>query len=245
MHTARQIADTLRERINSGELAPNARLPGEPALVREYGVAKETARRALDMLVSEGLAIRKRGSGTYVRGFRPIRRVANRRLAQASWASGRSIWSVDIGERPLSVVNLRIEEEAAAPGHVARVLNLEEGALVTVRDRVYVVDGKPVQAATSYLPASLVRGSAITQPDTGPGGVYARLAELGHRPVRFVEESRARMPSADEVSRLALAAGTPVIEIYRTALTDDDRAVEMSHMLLDAGSYVLEYHLDS
>lgn len=242
--TARQIADGLRERIRSGDLAPGARLPGEPALVREHGVAKETARRALTLLVSEGLAVRKRGSGTYVREFRPIRRVANRRLAQEGWAAGRSIWDADLGDRPLSVVDLKVYEEAA-PAHVARVLGLATGATVVVRDRRFVVEGEPVQSATSYLPADLVRGTAIAQPDTGPGGTYARLADLGLKPVHFTEELRARMPSQQEIEQLHLSEGTPVVEICRTAFTETGQAVEMNRMLLDAGVYVMEYHLTS
>ncbi|MGW2325704.1 GntR family transcriptional regulator [Streptomyces sp. NPDC001700] len=240
--TARQIADDLRERIRSGELSPGARLPGEPALVRQYGVAKETARRALTLLVSEGLAVRRRGSGTYVREFQPIRRVANRRLAQEGWTQGRSIWSVDLGERPMTVTGLRVYE-APAPDDVARALDLEEGTSVVIRDRLFVVEGEPVQAAVSYLPAELVRESAIAQEDTGPGGTFARLAELGAKPVRFVEELRARMPSQDETERLHLAEGTPVVEIYRTALTEEGKPVEVNRMLLDAGVYVMEYHV--
>ncbi|QKV93206.1 GntR family transcriptional regulator [Streptomyces sp. NA02950] len=240
--TAKQIADDLRERIRSGALAPGARLPGEPALVRQYGVAKETARRALTLLVTEGLAVRRRGSGTYVREFQPIRRVANRRLAQEGWTEGRSIWSADIGERPMTVTGLRVYE-ALAPDDVARALGLEDGAPVVIRDRLFVVEGEPVQAAVSYLPADLVRESAIAQEDTGPGGTYARLAELGAKPVRFVEELRARMPSQDETERLHLAEGTPVVEIYRTALTVEGKPVEVNRMLLDAGVYVMEYHV--
>lgn len=38
--TARQIADDLRARIESGELVPGDRLPGEPSLVKTYGVAR-------------------------------------------------------------------------------------------------------------------------------------------------------------------------------------------------------------
>ncbi|CAL9294118.1 HTH-type transcriptional repressor NagR [Streptomyces sp. SudanB25_2051] len=240
--TAREIADELRERIRSGELRPGARLPGEPALVKQYGVAKETARRALTLLVTEGLAVRRKGSGTYVREFQPIRRVANKRLAHEAWGSARSIWSADIGARPMTVADLRVYETEAT-GEVARALSLEEGVSVVVRDRLYVVEGEPVQSAVSYLPAALVRGTAITQEDTGAGGVYARLAELGAKPVRFVEELRARMPSPDESDRLRLAEGTPVVEIYRTALTEDGTAVEVNRMLLDAGVYVMEYHI--
>ncbi|WP_191872011.1 GntR family transcriptional regulator [Streptomyces filipinensis] len=240
--TAREIADELRERIRSGGLRPGARLPGEPALVKQYGVAKETARRALTLLVSEGLAVRRKGSGTYVREFQPIRRVANKRLSQEGWGAGRSIWSADIGDRPMTVVALRVYE-APAPDDVARILELEEGAAVVVRDRLFAVEGEPVQAAVSYLPADLVRASPITQEDTGPGGTYARLAELGAKPVHFVEELRSRMPSQEETERLHLTEGTPVVEIYRTALTEDGKPVEVNRMLLDAGVYVMEYHI--
>ncbi|MGW5677546.1 GntR family transcriptional regulator [Streptomyces sp. NPDC003860] len=240
--TAREIADILRERIRSGDIKPGKRLPGEPSLVREHGVAKETARRALTILVTEGLAVRKKGSGTYVRDFQPIRRVANRRLSQEQWGGGRSIWGADVGDRPMQVTDLRVYEHPA-PDDVARALDLEAGTPVVVRDRLFTVEGEPVQAAISYLPADLVRGSAITQKDTGPGGTYARLAELGAGPVQFVEELRARMPSNDEVDRLRLAEGTPIVEIYRTALTKDGRAVEVNRMLLNAGVYVMEYHV--
>ncbi|WP_431781578.1 GntR family transcriptional regulator [Streptomyces chumphonensis] len=240
--TAREIADELRERIRSGSLAPGTRLPGEPALVREHGVAKETARRALTLLVNEGLATRRKGSGTYVREFQPIRRVANKRLAEERWNDGRSIWSADIGQRPMSVSGLRVYEKPA-PDDVAQLLGLEKGAAVVVRDRLFTVEGEPVQAAVSYLPADLARGSAIAQEDTGAGGIYARLAELGYKPIRFVEEVRARMPSQDESERLHLAEGTPVVEIYRTALTAEGQAVEVNKMLLDAGAYVMEYHI--
>ncbi|MCT2589487.1 GntR family transcriptional regulator [Streptomyces sp. N2-109] len=242
--TARQIADDLRSRITSGELDAGDRLPGEPALVTKYGVAKETARRALTLLVTEGLAVRKRGSGTYVRDFRPIRRVANRRLAQDGWGAGRSIWGADLGDRQLSVVDLKVSE-TAPPSQVARSLDLGEAESVIVRSRRFVVEGEPVQMATSYLPAELVRESAIAQPDTGPGGTYARLADLGLAPVRFTEELRARMPSPAESDLLALSEGTPVVEICRTAFTKEGRPIEVNQMLLDAGVYVLEYHLDS
>ncbi|MFI6207493.1 UTRA domain-containing protein [Streptomyces sp. NPDC051041] len=54
-------------------------------------------------------------------------------------------------------------------------------------------------------------------------------------------------PSASEEERAALdlATGTPVLEICRTAFTEDERPVEVDQMPLDAGSYVLEYRLSS
>ena len=238
---ARQIADDLRARIKSGDLAPGARLPGEPALVRQYGVAKQTAGNALKLLISEGLAFARPGSGTYVREFRLIRRSATKRLSRERRASGSSVWAADVEDRPLEVDGPDVHE-AAAPGWVAEALNLPAEATVIVRGRRYRVEGEPVQVATSYLPAGLVRGTRVAEPDTGPGGTYARLAELGAEPVDFTEEIRARMPGNDEAEALSLPPGTPVIEILRTAFTVEGRAVEVNHMLLDAGSYVLDYH---
>ncbi|MFF4751532.1 UTRA domain-containing protein [Streptomyces sp. NPDC001270] len=85
----------------------------------------------------------------------------------------------------------------------------------------------------------------MAQPNTRPGGSYARVADLGAEPVALSEEPRARMPSEDERSALNLAAGTPVLEICRTAFTEDERPVEVNQLLLDAGSYVLEYRLSN
>lgn len=240
----RRIADFLREAIRSGEYGPGDRLPGENDLMASYGVARMTVRQALGVLRDEGLAETRRGAGAFVREFRPLRRQGVRRLSKEQWGAGRSIWSADTGGRDLAVHNIRVTEEEA-PEHVVRVLELAEGELVLVRRRRFVLDGKPVLSATSYLPAALVAGSAVTQEDTGDGGTYARLDELGLTPVRFREELRSRMPTQDEIAWLNLSAGTPVILICRTAFADGGRAVELSEMTLDAGSYVLEYDFDA
>ncbi|MFF4216398.1 GntR family transcriptional regulator [Streptomyces nondiastaticus] len=176
--------------------------------------------------------------------FQPIRRKSIQRLTEATWAAGRSIWSADSAARDVTVDRIEVTEQSA-PAHVAVALGLVPESAVCVRSRRFVLDGRPVLLSTSYLPADLVAGSPVLEDDTGPGGVYARLAELGAKPVHFREEIRCRMPSADEAGRLGLASGTPVILICRTAFAEDGRAVEVNEMTLDAASYVLEYEFDS
>ncbi|CAM5283132.1 GntR family transcriptional regulator [Streptomyces violaceorubidus] len=239
-----RIADTLREAIRSGEYGPGDRLPGENDLMAAHGVARMTARQALSVLRDEGVAEARKGAGVFVREFRPLRRRGIQRLAQQQWGNGRSIWSTDIENRSLDVDQVAVSEEAA-PDNVAAVLDLAEEEMACVRRRRFVLDGKPVLLATSYLPTSLVAGSAITQEDTGPGGTYARLAELGYEPVHFREEIRSRMPSQDEATQLAMSAGTPVILVCRTAFTDEGRPLEINEMTLDAASYILEYDFDA
>jgi GntR family transcriptional regulator len=63
----RQLAALLRERIASGDLAPNRPIPSEQTLRDTYGVARGTARRAVAVLREEGLIITVKGRGSFVR----------------------------------------------------------------------------------------------------------------------------------------------------------------------------------
>ncbi|PJN32451.1 GntR family transcriptional regulator [Streptomyces sp. CB02959] len=114
-----------------------------------------------------------------------------------------------------------------------------------MRSRRFVLEGKPVLPATSFLPAALVAGSAVTREDTSAGGIYARLTELGYGPIHFREEVRCRMPSRDEANRLSPTMGTPVFVIVRTAFADGGRPVEVNEMILNSAAYVLEYDIEA
>ncbi|MFD3676549.1 GntR family transcriptional regulator [Streptomyces sp. NPDC058613] len=239
-----RIAAELKAAIESGAYGPGDRLPGENDLMATYEVARMTARQALGVLQSEGLAEARKGAGVFVREFRLIRRRGVQRLAPGVWGDGRSIWAADTEDREPVVEFLGVTDEAA-PDAVAVVLGLGAGATACVRRRRFLLDGKPVMLASSYLDAALVAGTPVAEPDSGPGGIYARLAELGHGPARFREEIRSRMPDPDEAARLGLAAGTPVVLVCRTAYTAEGQAVEVNEMVLDSAAYVLEYEFDA
>jgi DNA-binding GntR family transcriptional regulator len=61
-----QIAETMRQRIGSGEYAPGSRLPSEKALSEEFGVVRNTIRRALADLESDSLIRTLPGMGRVV-----------------------------------------------------------------------------------------------------------------------------------------------------------------------------------
>lgn len=61
-----QISAVLRERIESGELQPRRPLPSEAHLQQEFGVARDTIRRALQTLQDEGLVRVVVGLGRFV-----------------------------------------------------------------------------------------------------------------------------------------------------------------------------------
>src|SRR3954447_20346845 len=61
-----QVADAVGARIASGELQPNRPIPSENQLVQQYGVARGTARKAIELLRDRGLVMTVTGRGTYV-----------------------------------------------------------------------------------------------------------------------------------------------------------------------------------
>lgn len=62
----RQIAAALRAAIAAGKYGPGDQLPSEKTLEQTYGVARETARRAVRALREEGYAVTIPGRGSYV-----------------------------------------------------------------------------------------------------------------------------------------------------------------------------------
>lgn len=62
-----QLADLLREQIDTGVLAPEAFLPSESSLMQEYALGRPAVRNAVAVLRQEGLVVSARGARTQVR----------------------------------------------------------------------------------------------------------------------------------------------------------------------------------
>ncbi|WP_433345066.1 GntR family transcriptional regulator [Micromonospora sp. CA-111912] len=62
----RQLAAILRKAIEAGEYPPGSRLPSEKTLTQIYGVARETASKAMDALAADSLAVMVPGVGWHV-----------------------------------------------------------------------------------------------------------------------------------------------------------------------------------
>jgi GntR family transcriptional regulator, arabinose operon transcriptional repressor len=61
-----ELEESLRQKILNGELNHKLPISGEEALARRYGISRPSARKAIHILVKEGLLTRNRGGGTYV-----------------------------------------------------------------------------------------------------------------------------------------------------------------------------------
>jgi GntR family transcriptional regulator len=238
----RQIADQLRDGIERGQLGEGEQLPSEAQLIEHYGVARMTVRHAIQVLQGEGLVVAEHGRGVFVRPRPPVRRLASDRFARRLREQGKAAFIAEAeqtGSAPaVDSIVVRVEQP---PADVAAKLGINGEVLA--RHRRYLLDGHPVETATSYVPIDIARGTPIADLNPGPGGIYARLEELGRRLDHFEEEVRARMPAPDETRALLLSPGVPVFHLVRTAYDIGDRAVEICDTVMASDAYVLSYRL--
>ena len=100
---------------------------------------------------------------------------------------------------------------------------------------------RPVQLATSYLPIEVAGSQDIALPDTGPTGLYLRLAARGFRPDRFVEDIEVRQPRNEEAAFLSLTEAQTVLEVARTVYTADGKVLEAVINVFPSQQWRLSY----
>ena len=226
----RQIADALRAKIASGELSPGDEVPSEPELARQYDVARLTARRALEVLRTEGRLQLHVGKRSTVRERTLLRRVSSE-LTTRGPLRGWNAAMEQAGRRPTVVTTVAwVEASRAIAGH----LDVEVGTPVLARLRVMGAEGEPPsQLATSHIPEDIVEQvPALTLVGTGPGGMLARLEDAGFGPLRFQEILGARMPQPTEAKTLQLGPGVPVLLVMRLTFAADGRVVDAQERVI-------------
>jgi GntR family transcriptional regulator len=121
------------------------------------------------------------------------------------------------------------------------MLGVNAGDPLVRRTRHMFASDRPVQLAISYIPLAIAGSQDIALPDTGPTGLYQRLAARGHRVVRFVEDIEARQPRAGESDFLRLTEAQPVLEVARMAFDAENQPVEAVINVFPSQQWRLSY----
>lgn len=234
-----EIAATLRGQIDSGSLAVGEKLPTEQTLQEQFDASRTTVRQALKELRDAGLVRMRHGIGVFVSPPNVVRRLDSReRLSKARRAQDKAAFLAEAEEQgftPSSSVRVWFEPAQ----DFAELLGVAEEAELCVRDRVMRADGNPVMLAVSRLPREITRGTPLEEAETGAGGAFARLEELGFEISRHEEVVGARMPDANERQLLDLGSG-PVLTVRRRTWSGD-RVVEVNDMVMSGVGYELRY----
>lgn len=149
-------------------------------------------------------------------------------------------WETDIerqGHDPTRQ-DLAVEITEPAPD-VATRLSIRPGDSVVIRRRVRYIDGKPAIISDDYFDEKIVRGTELAVPeDTTRENI---LAEAGYEQTHDIDEILTRMPTPDEIHRLAIAPGTPVAEHIRTGYTAEGKAVRVMIAIIPGDTLILQY----
>ena len=102
---------------------------------------------------------------------------------------------------------------------LAERLCVDEGDPLVSRAFLRLVDGEPASLQDSYYTMDIAQECGLITPHDIPQGTIRAMAERGHVEVGYVDEITTRMPSPDEVRKLDLGAGVPVLVYVRTTYT--------------------------
>ena len=134
-----QVARGMRERIVDGELRAGDRLPSEAELCAMYGVSRMTVRRAVTLLVQDGVVFTENGRGTFVRAPE---------LGAATFDLSSLRRLVDDAATTVKISEARIVPPSP---RVCRKLAVDAGSPVVAIKRILSSAGKPVFYHSEYL----------------------------------------------------------------------------------------------
>jgi GntR family transcriptional regulator len=197
-----QLAEQLFAEIRAGTYRPGEKIPSEHELAERHGIGRPTVRQATDALIQRGVLVRKRGSGTYVRGVPAQVDLFSLAGTLVSFERG----GLALTTKLVGAPRTRTVDDAGHPHHGKKT------CLVT---RLSQVDGSPVlleeiDFAAEHFPG-LARMSLADR----------SLSELVQERYRMRAQSadqsfRVTALDAERAAHLGLARRTQVLHVERT-----------------------------
>ncbi len=210
-----QLKEIIIEGINSGQWRLGEMIPSENQLCRAYGVSRNTAQRALDELVKDGILVRRQGVGTFVTEPKIEQAISHFYSFSDAVAARNMKHTADV---------LELEVMPASPKQ-AKALKLNEGESVTALTRLRMVDGDPFVLETSYIPLRAAPG--LDKIDFRERSLYKTLASEYSVYVTKAEEIfEPVLVGSSDSKLLQVEEGSPAILIERVAYSSSDEPVE-------------------
>ncbi len=220
----RQIADDLREQIESGHLEPGQQLLTEIELREHYGASRNTVRDAIKLLTTLGLVETRPGQGTFVvMKIDPfVTTLSGDPKSGFGGGEGTSYLSeVNERNRKASTSPIQVEIQEASED-VSSGLWITKGTEVISRHERRFIDGTPWSMQTSYYPSEFADRGAdrLRSPRNIDEGTVRYLADKLHiRQTGYRDWITVSAPNATEVDffKLPPDGRVPMYEIFRTA----------------------------
>jgi len=253
-----QIAEKLRTRIETGELAPGAQLPTELELRDRYSSSRNTIRDAIKRLTSQGLVETRPGQGTFVTPrVDPFVTTLTGEPSKGGDSSAAYLSEVNKSNRKASLTPPRVEIQIPS-AEVTRRLRVPPGTQVVSRHESRHIDGIPWSLQTSFYPMDFITKGAthlLMAEDISEGAVRYLADTIGIKQVGYTDWITARVPNKNEQSFFGLAYDATVFEIFRTAFDQTRTPLRVTVMVwpADRNQFIvnvgevpdLEYEVDN
>ncbi|WP_239257173.1 GntR family transcriptional regulator [Listeria ilorinensis] len=213
------IAEEIRKRIMHHEYPLDKPIPDEMTLSKEFDCSRMTMKKALEVLVLEGLLYRKRGHGTFI-----IKSALDRDKLQIHNQEVNGFTKLVDGKNVKSRV---ISFQVVFPDEaIAERLNIEKETPVYDILRVRMVGKEPYVLEHTYMPVNVIPG--VTQ-HVLEGSVYQYIQdELGLKIASSYKQIRADKPSKLDREYLDCSETDPVMEVEQTVYLNNGVAFEYS-----------------
>ena len=227
----KSIADRLRLRLNSADFAIGSPLPGEKKLAEEFGVARMTIRKAIDLLVDWGLVVRRHGSGTYVARKDVHHETSNLTgLAEVLRKQGKEV-----------VSQVLAFEVMPAPPAIASLLRIKIDERIYFSRRVRFVDDKPLMLEDSYMPVKLFRNLSLSHLE---GSKFDYIEKECGIIISGNYETLTPVLADKQLARsMNVPEQTPLLRITSLSYSDSGEFLNYSVMFRNASEYQVDYHL--
>ncbi len=211
----KQVYQFLLERIVDGTWKPGQALPNEFALANELNVSQGTVRKALNVMESEQLIERRQGKGTFV-----IEHTQETSLFKFFRLAR------DNGERALPDSEIVSVKPRAATSKESQKLGLARAGKVVDICRVREVDGVP--ALWEHVVLSRKAFPGIERRKPLPNALYALYQrDYGISIATANERVTACVARREDVKRLNVKLGTPLLLIEREAISIEAKCIEL------------------
>lgn len=230
----RQLYDILFQDIVNGAYAVGDLIPSESELMRQYGVSRATARKAMEMLANNGMISKRRGVGSEVISSRP----------SSSLSHVTSFIKKNVDDRVVAEKRLIDATLLPADADVAQVLKIDEGVPVYRLRRIRFSGDEPFYLEINHFEQSFLP-HAIER-DFSRESLRAYIAdELGIQWSRATQEIRAVPADAEQAMFLGVQQGDPLLYIKRVSYDANNVPREFVKTYYRADLYHLEVELDA
>ena len=219
-----QLQRHISAAVLSGDLAPDDQLPPERELAELAQISRVTVRKAVTLLVADGLIEQRQGAGSFVRSAAP-------KLEQS--LSSLVSFTENMSVRGMTSTSTVLSRGIFTPSpQEILALGLSSRDRVTRIKRLRQTDGAPMAVELSSLPQDI-----LPRPDDVETSLYAVLRKNGCAPTRAIQRVTAINLERSEAELLKLPEGSAVLKIERTGYLATGRPIEFTSGLYRSDTY--------